>query len=401
MASVDSTSFDAALKEYYTKEAVKDLTYEDNPWHAMIPKKKVGGRRYIQPVQYGIPSGRSRTFSKAQANKGTNKYEDFVVTYADDYAALSITRKVMKQSDSEASFFEAQEREISSMLKKLTRSCAISEYRGTGGAKGQISSGYSSSTTFTLADPEEISNFELDDRLVFSANNGDTSSDTLVSATPTTITAIDRDAGTITVDSDTNLAASRYVFIEGDFQNSIAGLLAWIPTTAPTGSDSFFGVNRSVDATRLAGSRISATSVPIAEAVRQGTARLGREGAAPDTALMSHAKYRDLVLELGSKVEYEMTKPGDANVGFTGVKFIGGKRPITCHADQNCPDDNIFLLTKDTWKFVSLGEVPEMVDEDGSTMLREVSASGFEVRAEYYGNMVCDDPRANCVLTVA
>jgi hypothetical protein len=406
MSAVDASSFDAALKEFYSAEGINDVTYPENPWFALCPKKTdAGGKRYVQPIQYGIPNGRSRTFSTAQANKSTNKYEDFFVTYADNFGVISITRKVMKQSAGagKKAFFEARQREVDGMLDKLIRGEAISMYRGSGGSIGQISAGYTSGTTFTLNDIEEISNFEVGDVLVFSANDGDTASDTLIGGgTPTTatVTGVDRDAGTVTVNDATGLAASRYLFIEGDFQNSIAGLLAWIPTTAPTSGDSFFGVDRSSDS-RLYGSRVTATNVSIAEAIRIGIARLGREGASPDLCLMNHLKFRDLQLELGNKVVYNDLKSTDARIGFKSIMFTGSRsKNVDCVADQNCLDDNIFLLTKDTWKLVSLGPVPDMVDDDGVTMLREVSAAGYEVRADSYCNLSCDDPRANCVITV-
>jgi hypothetical protein len=403
MSAVDATSFDAALKEYYTEEGVNDVVYPENPWFAMVPKDpNVGGKRYVQPIQYGIPNGRSRVFSTAQANKSTNLYEDFFVTYADDFGVISITRKILKQSKGagKKAFFEARQREIDGMLKKLTRSAAISLYRNTGGAIGQINSGYTSGTTFTLNDIEEISNFEKGDVLVFSADDGSAAAHTLIGTPATTaiITAVDRDLGKVTVNDATGLAASRYVFIEGDFKNSLAGLLSWIPPTAPTAGDSFFGVDRSVD-TRLHGQRVTATNVSIAEAIRIGDARLGREGAAPDLCLMNHAKYRDLKLEQGNKVVYTDVTASDQRIGFRGI-MVTGQRDIKCVPDQNCPDDYMFLLTKNTWKFVSLDPVPDLVDDDGVTMLREVSSAGYEVRADYYGNLSCDDTRANCVITV-
>jgi hypothetical protein len=38
VATVNATTFDAALKEYYTDEVVRDLVYDENPLFAMVPK---------------------------------------------------------------------------------------------------------------------------------------------------------------------------------------------------------------------------------------------------------------------------------------------------------------------------------------------------------------------------
>lgn len=407
MAQVDSTSFDAALKEYYTDEYVREQVYEDNPWYAMVPKlTTLTGDTYVQPVQHGIAiGGRSATFATALANKDTNKYKKFNVTTVDDYAMISIGRKVMKQSaNNRGAFFEARTREIDGMLKALTRSLAVKLFRNSGGSLGRV--GSLSTVTLTLKEPEDVCNFEVGQSLAASANDGSVSTHTLRAAGATNvITAIDRDAGTLTAATAwstaiSGLTADDYLFAEGDFQNAVSGLAAWIPTTAPTSGDSFFGVDRSTDVSRLSGSRISAAGDPIAEALRKGAARLGREGASPDCVFMSHQKYRDLILELGNKVEYEQAKASDANVGFTGVKIIGSKKPITVFADHNCPDAQAYMLTKDTWRLVSLGPVPDLHDDDGVRMLRESTSDGFEVRASYYANLVCCDPRANAVITL-
>jgi len=401
MAQVDSTSFDAALKEYYTNETVRDMVYDDNPWLAMVPKlETLTGVSYVQPIQYGIPVGRSAIFADALKNKDVNKYKDFQVTTADDYSIISISRKVMKQSANDrGAFFEARTREINGMLKALTRSIASALFHNGGGAIGQISSGQTS-TTITLSEPEDIVNFEVGMEVEFSTADGTSGS---LKAGTATITALDRDAGTITSDAAFNtqcatIAASDYIFVEGDFGAKLKGLAAWVPASAP-GATAFYGVDRSSDVTRLGGCRLNCAADPVSEALQKGISRLGREGQSPDIAFMSHQKYRDLLLELGNKAELSQTAV-TANVGFTGVKVYGGKKPVTVYPDHNCPDAYSWLLTKDSWKLVSMGPIPDLHDEDGVRMLRESTSDGFEVRASYYAALACSAPGANCILTL-
>lgn len=407
VAQINSTTFDAALKEYYSDEAVKDLSYEDNPFYAMVPKlTSLTGDLYVQPVQYGTSvGGRSMTFADALAGKDTNKYVKFQIDTVEDYAMISIGRKVMKQSANDrGAFFEARTREIDGMIKSLVRSLSTKLYRNSGGAIGQVNSSGGASATITLLEPEDICNFEVGMVLEASADDMADSGDALLVGSAT-VTGIDRDAGTLTTAGGnwstqiTGLTASTFLFAKGDASNSVSGLLAWIPETAPGGSDSFHGVNRSVDVSRLAGARVSASGDPVAEALRKGASRLGREGAFPNAVFMSHQKFRDLILELGNKVEYATTSV-TANVGFTGVKIVGSKTPITVYADHNCPDKYAMMLAMDSWKLVSIGPTPDLQDDDGLRMLREGSSDGFEVRASYYANLVCSDPRANCVITL-
>lgn len=403
MAQVDATSFDAALKEYFSDEHVVDTVYEDNPWFAMIPKKQITGKTYVQPVQYGIPQSRSADIAVALGNKKTNKYVDFQVPTFDDYSSISIGRKVMKQSANDrGAFFEARAREIEGMLKSLTRSAAISLYRNGGGSIGQVAASGISTTSLTLKNIEDVVNFEVGQEIVMSANDGSDSSHTLRTGSAT-ITAVNRDTGVLTTDANWTAQISGatdddHLFVEGDFQNKMQGFLAWVPTTAPT-STAFNGVDRSVDPTRLGGCRIDGTSLPIVEAIREGCSRVGREGGMPDCAFMSFNRYNEMLTELENKVEYTTTGV-TANVSFTGVKIYGGRRPVVAYADHNCPDDRICLVRKDTWKLISLGPVPDLHDEDGVRMLRESGSDGFEVRASYYANSVCEDPRSNAVINL-
>lgn len=401
MAQVDATSFDAALKEYYTDETVKDLVYKDHPWFAMVPKKSdLSGDKYVVPLTYGIPGSRSASLAIAIQNKDTGKHKKFEVTTVDDYAAISIGRKVMKQSANDrGAFFEARTKEIDLMLEALTRSIATSLYRNGGGALGRISSGQGG-VTITLSEPEDVVNFEVGMEVQFSTADGTSGA---VKAGTATITGIDADAGTITSDSAfsaqcATIAASDYIFAQGDFGAKISGLAAWIPTSAPSAT-AFFGVDRSVHATRLGGVRLSCANDPVTEALRKGISRLGREGQSPDIALMSYAKHRDLCLELENKAEL-VEQGATATVGFTGIKFVGGKRPVIVFPDADCPDAQCYLLTKSSWKLVSLGPVPDLHDDDGIRMLRESTSDGYEVRASYYANLACDAPGANCVLTL-
>lgn len=407
MAMVDSTSFDAALKEFYSDEYVRNLVYEDNPLFAMLSKfEGWTGDNYVQPVQYGISSGsRKASISKALAKKDVNKYVKFTVTSNDDYNAISIGRKVMKQSgNNRGAFFEARTREIDGMLQALVNSIAHALYRDGSGRIGQLTAAGPSTTTFTLLEPQDVVAFEVGEDLAFSANDGSSAAHVLIDGGATgLVSGVNRDTGVIS--SATNwttqvpsLAASYYAFIDGDFRNKIQGLGAWNPATAPTGSDSFNGVNRSVD-TRLSGSRVTGTSMTILEALRAGASAVGREGGSVDAAFLSHQKFNDLVTELDNKVQYTETGT-DVAVGFTGIKIVGNKKPITVYADHNCPDGRAHMILKDAFKLISYGPIPDLHDEDGVRMLRENGADGFEVRSSYYAQLVGCSPRDAANITL-
>jgi hypothetical protein len=402
MAQVDSTSMNAAMKSYFTDEHVRNTVYEGCPLFGMLSKlESWTGPNYVQPIQIGISNAsRSADVTVSLARKDTNKYRAFTVTSSDDYNAISISRKVLKQTgNNRGAFFEAKAREVEGMLQTLGNSCSHALYRGGGGARGQVSSTTApSTTTFTLNEIEDVVFWEIGDWVAASAANGDTSTDTLLNGGALNqVTGVNRDTGVITGAQNWTTAipaitTSSFLFKEGDFQSKIRGLGAWAPRTAPTGGDSFFGVDRSVDPTRLAGQRVDGSAMTIREAGRAAATRLAREGGKANAWFMSWQKYNDLITEFENNVQFTETGT-DGDIGFTGFKIVGFKTPITVYADHNCPDNVSFMCNMPDLKLISYGPVPDMVDEDGVTMLRESTNSGFEIRAEYMAQLVSADTR--------
>lgn len=396
MASLDMTSFASALKVHYTPQRVENMVYRDNPLFALLTKKEdFGGKVLPVPIKYGIPM-HSSSFSTAQTNKVASKYKDFNITRVKDYSLASIDNETLEASKGNANaFLEAATSEIDGAIHSATRSLAIALYRPKSGSIGQIASTVTvSSAVIPLVDVESVTNFEVGQRIAASTADGGGS----VKATVRAIIAIDRDNGTLTMDSNLNTstawAAADYLFNEGDYDSKLSGLLSWIPSTAPD-STSFFGVDRSADVTRLGGLRFDGSALPIEEALISAASRVAREGGRPDYCFMSYSKYADLEKALGSKVVYQDVKV-NPEIGFRGIVINGPRGPIKVVADQNCPSDRAFMLQMDTWKLYSLGKAPKILDQDGNKMLREGSADAVEVRVGYYAQLACDAPGYNC-----
>ncbi len=272
---------------------------------------------------------------------------------------------------------------------------AIGLFRPKSGSIGQIASTVTlSSAIIPLVDVESVTNFEVGQVLAASTTDGGGS----VKATVRTIIAVDRDNGTVTVDSllnsSTAWAAADFLFIQGDYDQKISGLLSWIPSTAPDNT-TFFSVDRSSDVTRLGGLRFDGSALPIEEALISAASRAAREGGKPDVCFMSYSQYANLEKALGSKVQYVDVKV-NPEIGFRGISINGPRGQIKIVADQNCPSDRAFMLQMDTFKLYSLGKAPRILDSDGMKMLRESSADAVEVRVGYYAQLGCTAPGYNC-----
>jgi hypothetical protein len=397
--ALDLTSFSAALKQHYTSDRVENMVYKDNPLLAMLPKyEQFGGENLPVPIIHGNPQGRSATFSDAQANKTNSQLKKFVLTRARDYSIASIDNETIEASKGNANaFLEAATVEIDGTIQSATRSLAVSLYRSGSGSIGRLSSTQNLAlSVITLSNPDDVTNFEVGMTLNLDDADGGGS----VKAGDLVVTAVDRDAGTVTVDSAINVgvltaAASDYIFVEGDYDKKVKGLLAWLPSSAPTSGDNFFSVDRSVDATRLGGIRFDGSALPIEEALISAAARVAREGGAPDYCFMNYTKFSDLEKALGSKVQYVDVK-ANAEIGFRGIVINGPKGPIKVIPDQNCPSDRAFMIQMNTWKLYSLGKAPKILDTDGMKMLRDSNADSVEVRVGYYAQLGCRAPGWNC-----
>lgn len=393
---LDMTSFDAALKDHYTNDRVVDMVYKDNPFLALVPKMEAfGGKKLPIPIVYGNPQGRSKTFANAQTRGGltSSKVEAFELTRKKDYSIATIDNETLEASKGDANaFMEAATTEIDGAINSLTRSIAINAYRTTAAYVGQVLAEptEASSTVITMKNRSDISNIELGQMLViYSAASGGSARSTDGTDDEWEVTAVDRSAGTftlaVTYSSSGTIAANDYIFIEGDRGNGISGLEDWIPASAP-GATAFYGVDRSVDVTRLGGLRLDAAALPIEEALIEADALVSNEGFGLDHFFMSSGTFGDLKKALGSKVQY-VDMQATAKISFRGILVDGAKGPIKVVSDQNCPDNRIFGVRMEYVKLYSLGKLVRVIDTDGLQMLRQATADGVECRYGSYSNL--------------
>lgn len=413
--SLDMTSFDAALKQIYTRDRIINQVYKDNPLYALMPKMtSFEGRNLPIVTIWGNPQGRSTSFTRAQARGAVTNAEldDFLLTRVKNYSLATVDGETMQASKSDmGAFLEAATVQIDGALDQLSRDLAITQYRSGYGEVGQIAAGSSvAGLTITLSNPDDVTNFEVQQELEAAA----TVSGALIangsSGNGLIITGINRSTGVLTfgfnVNDATNgiptIAAGYYLFNRGDHVASTltkwAGLEAWIPASVPGGGDNFFGVNRSVD-TRLSGQRLNGAGAPIEEVLIDGAVLVNREGGKLSHYFMDYEKFGELQKALGSKVEY-INLEVEGQIGFRGIMLNTGRGMVRVVPDQNCPANRIFGLQMDMWKVYSLNEPVQILEQDGLMVLRQPNADGIEVRTGSYANMGCRAPGYNINIQV-
>jgi hypothetical protein len=386
--ALNMTTFAAALKQHYTDEKIENMVYKDNPFLAMISKyEDFGGENLKLPVKYGIPMGRSATFADAVSNKTASQLKAFLLTRKADYAIASIANETIEASKGNANaFIEAATFEIDGAIEAATRSLAVSLYgdgSGSIGVVGALATTTASNDTVTLATIQDITNFEVGMQLNFGTATANKKID-----------SINRDTGVFILDAASGATTTEAIYVDGDKDNMLTGLGGWLPSTAPASTDSFFGVNRSSDSTRLGGIRFDGSSLPLEEALIGAAARVAREGGKPDVCFINYNNFGDLEKALGSKVSYVDVKV-NPEIGFRGILIHGPRGPIKVVPDQNCPNGVAYMLQMDVWKLYSLGKAPKILDSDGLKFLRESTADAVEARIGYYAQVGCRAPGFN------
>ena len=414
-SSFNQSNFLNAMKHVY-KGKVENLVYPHNPAFGMIPKETTfPGRNCTYAVEYGVTSGRSATFSTAQANRGGTKIQDFVVTRVKDYAVVSLDNETLLAADgNEGSLLDVAKAKTDSALHALSRSMGRDMYRSGTGSLGKVhASTGPSSATITLVAGTGV-NYEVGMRLVASAADGGT-----LRAGVVEVTAVNRDGGssgdTLTVSPGvsaiTSLGTGDFLYVEGDAANGgtnlkMAGFDAWLPETV--GSGLHFGVNRTADATRLGGQR-QIFGGSIQQTVTNAAVKTAREGGRPDVIFMNPTNWATLALDLegqavvGGANNRRRYDPNDriGTFGFSSLSIATPSGMVDVYADHNCPIDVGYLLQLDTWKFKSLGSAPQLLNMDGNSGIRQVNEDGVEYRWGYYGNLLCTAPGFNCRVKLA
>src|ERR1019366_489471 len=377
----------AALKELYTddKEYMKDLVYKENPFLALVPKNEspdgFAGKYIPVPLEYRTPQGRSHTFSNAQNQQTATALVSYFVFVIEDYQLVTITNLLMEQTKTNASaFVDAAKLQMDGGFRNITNNIAFELFgdgtatRGTSSAASTQAGTTTGGTVLPLSNSQQIVAFEVNMLIVASSTAGGApSTDTVL------ITGVDRANGIVYgTASAGSLSANwaigtgtAFLSISGDIPSAgaantasylaLTGLAAWIPTATPSSVDSFWGVNRSADPTRLAGCRFNAQSYTIEEGMTQALAFLNREGGKPDLAIMDFASYASLVNALGAKVQYVQVNHDEVEVAFEGITFQSAYGRVTVLADRSCPPQTCYLLTMNTWKLRSLGKVPHIL----------------------------------------
>jgi|1_EtaG_2_1085319.scaffolds.fasta_scaffold00212_34 hypothetical protein len=407
MASLTTTAFANALKILYSK-GLEEVWYKKSPFLAWVNKSYnfEGASKQIVPLVAGIRG--STKFAEAMAAKSNPTLAKFLVTRVKDYVIGSIDNEAMKASRSQkGAMAQALKTQMDAALYEFGRSAAFQVWGDGTGTRGTVSS--ESTVTLTLTDVNDMVKFEIGMVVEAKSSGGTLRSGSVA------ITAIDRDAKTLTAAANwttgiPGLVATDTIARAGDYtassSNVLSGVLAWIPPTAPTTGDSFFGQDRSVDVNRLSGTRVLGAGKTIEEIVFDAQAEAAINGAQVDTLWLNSKRRAELCKSLQGKAMYQQTsvtssggQSGKVKVGFTGFVVPGEDGPVTIMSDPNCPYAYGLMTRKAAWELSCLDGCPHFADEAGGKFMQETSADAIEFRLKVYWQLCCENTRDNILIS--
>jgi len=427
----------ATLKELYSDDSwvMKDLVFDKNPFLAICPKDEtemgMGGKSFPVPVMYDTGAGRSANLGNAQTYQTAPQTVEFQVTRVSNYSVATLTNDFLRASASNiGAFMPAAELNVKSAFRNCSNDLAHDMYGDGSGTRGSygVGNGSISSGVIILDNLGMVYQFAVGMALVSFSVSGQTPTQS-TGANLGYVIAVDTGLGQITVSptgptgaagTPTNWSTSfPYLAQVGDVNFisnglssanmlKIAGLGAWIPSAAPGGADNFFGVNRSVSPTKLAGLRFqggASESIQdsLIDAVNQLAAQSSEAGD-PDYILINPVSYQTLVKQLTSQANYVNVKHDEIDISFKALVLPTANGEIAILQDRNCPAQTAYVITLKTWKLRSLGKVPQFLTFPGfydQLGFPVPGSDAVELRVGYYANLTCNAPGANAVVPLA
>lgn len=370
--SFTRTAAETLMKELYLDNDIEAAVVRNHPLLTMLQRESettFDGRYWYVAAQYANTQGASYTASTAESVEVAPKQVAFTVRPVSLYQYPKIDGAVVRSAmigKGANHLINAFKSSIDGGLRTMGTRMAKSAYGNAGGSLARVSSTTApSGNTLTLANAEDTVFFEPGMEIVVSANDGSASGHALRSATSITIVSVNRAAGTISGSaawSTVSTAVGDSLFAKGDFQAAPSGLAGWCPTTAPSDSDSFNGVNRSVDPTRLGGLRYDGSNESFETVFLKANALAHREGLTFGKIMVNPTSFAGLqIAKEGSRF---IDDDNDYGIGIQGFEYNGAK----FYVDPDCPVGRAYIIGDGAFKLASLGQVPKIGDQDGNKL---------------------------------
>jgi hypothetical protein len=398
-----------AIAKILYDNRVPEIGFSDAPAWGMLRKtSNFFGESKAFSSRFTKTPGKSRTFSASRSQAGPSRFARWLVTRANDFITVKINVETFEAlGNTEGAQTNYVEEESDSAYDAFIQRVERNLFRNRGGSVAQIASG-GATQTITVVNAIDLCGIDVGDYLDSDTTDGSGAGAARDNTTEKLVTAINRVTGTITTsaaswDADGGFGDDDYLFLHGDLGLAWSGLDAWIPSADPGGSDSFFGLNRSVDPQRLAGIRyVASAGSPdgsVLRALNNAGALTHAFGGRTSHIFMNSIDFGRFVNDLGNNVQYHVT-PGQGIDGkklevlFSGVKVMLPSGPSVVYPNRHCQRYTAWMLDYSDFSWEGLKTTPRWMDMDGGKWLRmaQDDIHGLEGYLYAHGQFVLRSP---------
>lgn len=306
-------------------------------------------------------------------------------------AILPITQLEASLKGNAYGFGSLIETEVDGTMDEFYARRAFQLYRDSYGDRGKISA--INGNVLTLDNSHDAINFMQQLPLNSSVNvNGSAPRVGTI-----TVTAVDVSGGTITVDNValiSGLAVNDYLFASTEIaQLGLEGLALCTPATAPTSGDAFRGKDRSVDPSRLAGSRLTTAQATgtIEGNIVKLLSFIRVIGGRSDFVTLNSERAAEVRNRLGAKVRYEAG--GDATYGFNTFIIDMPQGPVKVLDDPDCPSTGFWVGKDGSHEVGTMDDFVRFDETDGNWAYRKPTNNQIGVRIRSVAQYIQRAPR--------
>lgn len=370
MAISADQSILSLLKVYY-KDGVENLMFRNDPVLKALSKEKIEGKTYNFSAMYGRGGAVSANYTIAKKVAANNtKTAEFAVEPGQLFSVCSFNQKEVLASKTRAgAFMKVAGAKFFASTEAFRKQMAASFYhRGYGElCYSNYSTAITANVAFDLTLPSHaVMAIDIDSQLVLKATV-----ESAVVKAHLTVTNIDDANGVVTVVSDTTVSAplaTDVICFDGSMDangNPLlpVGLGAWLPTVGKrTGAGwttyikkRFYGVDRSVAPSRLAGAFVDGTGdAKKIDTIIKLLKQARRQGSAADMIVMNDNDWAAVSKEIEATNTYmSVTNNGngknkkDASIGYSELTASFSTNFFDNVIDTPyCPEGVFFVLDK-------------------------------------------------------
>jgi len=383
------------------------------PFLASLESKSMddgAGRGYIIPITHSLPSTVGNLFATVQTKAqgsvaGNSSVKDrWVIQHVTLEGVAVVDRAAILGAKDDDDLYDVVERATSDCTLAMRKRIAVQLPQAGWGTVGGVISGITS-TTIDL--PISVANrVDIGQDLVASLPSppqalrsntvsrvtgitlGTTTATLTLSVDPTSLSWANGDVVYFNTDTDSVVGTPSTARL------SITGAGEWVPSTAP-GATTLFGINRQNNPA-TGGLRFSASGFDHAQAFIHAANHLFVHGQTrSDAAYCSGYDYAILCADKDATKSVEISI-GKYNIGFEGVtvETMFGRMPII--PDATLQQGQAWMGPWKNKKYapflVHNDDLINIDDLDGNTMLRLATATSYEMRMYFRGNLAWPAP---------